>query len=257
MDWTGISEYNREILARIVAQLFKLARIVPGERPELDPEAKSDPLMVSLPRCVCKAVMRILVPAEAAMRRLLIVAAHEFGLDLKAPQRHSSSLASAFTRPSQAAKDAPDPARAAAPAMPSFNMFDPLKSFSHYQPFSHDDDGNAYGKRMFPHINSKPLDYSPAGAISLWRRINALHAAVSDLPKAARRYARWASRSHHCRTNGLPCRPRRLDNLRPGYAPGRDKRHKHEVQDVLRDCHLWVMKIQSPPPEPRAKQTWA
>ena len=64
MDWAGAAELNRAILLRIVAELFALARIVPGERPEIEP------LATTLPRYVYRMAMFILQPAEAAVRRV-------------------------------------------------------------------------------------------------------------------------------------------------------------------------------------------
>mgnify|MGYP003428998724 CR=1 FL=1 len=235
MDWAMSAQRYHAMLIPIVAELFRLARIVPGERPELDPEAKTNHFMVTLPRYVYRAAMLILVPAEAAMRRLLIIAAHAYGLDLKAPQKRRGPAVI------PAGKGGGASARPPAFNMPAFNMFDPRKSFEDYWLPELEEN-----RAPFPAHIPEPKRFAPVSAITLWRRINALHGAVSDLPKAARRYARWASRCAFALANDLPLRPRRLDVMRPGRAPGLDKRHRHEVQDVLRDCHSLAFDIHSP-----------
>ena len=51
--------------------------------------------------------------------------------------------------------------------------------------------------------------------------------------------------------NNLPLRPRRSSLMRPGLAPGWRKDNKHEVQDLLSDCHNLAMDILSP-----VRQRW-
>ena len=207
MDWAMSAQRYHAMLIPIAAELFRLARIVPGERPELDPEAKTNHFMVTLPRYVYRAAMLILVPAEAAMRRLLIIAAHAYGLDLKAPQKRRGPAVI------PAGKGGGASARP-----PIFNMFDPRKSFEDYWLPELEEN-----RAPFPGHIPEPKRFAPVSAITLWRRINALHGAVSDLPKAARRYARWASRCAFALANDLPLRPRR-------HAPGPRARSRQKAQ---------------------------
>jgi hypothetical protein len=61
MDWNAAIERNREALKRVLAMLVAMAELA-GVRP-------------TLPRHLHRAVLRLLRPAEAAARRLVIVAA--------------------------------------------------------------------------------------------------------------------------------------------------------------------------------------
>ena len=233
MDWAEATEHNRIALLRIVKALFALARIVPGERPELDPEAKSDPFMTTLPRYVWRMVMLILEPAEAAMRRLLIIAAQAYGLKSKpGPGRGAPVIVAVDGR---------------TPRLPVFNMFDPMKTFEDYwRP-----EITGVAPQKFPAKLPEPQRFAPVGAVSLWQRINALHGAVTDLKTSAQRYARWKARRAFALQNNLPLRPQRSSLMRPGLAPGWRKRPEHEIDSLLRECHLLAQEILSP-----VKQRW-
>jgi hypothetical protein len=232
MDWAGFAEHNRANLMRIVMELFVLARIAPGERPERDPAAASNPLMTTLPRYVYRAVMLILEPAEAAMRRLLIIAAQ--GLVLKAVPPRSAPIGIIASKGDACAH------------MPSFNMFDPTKSFWDFWRTEME----GYVARPFPAELPEPQRFAPVNAVSMWRRINALHDAISDLPKAVRRFARWKARRNLAIKENRPIRPQRLSPMRPGYAPGYRKKRLHEVDDILRECHGLAQEILTPPKRP-------
>ena len=229
MDWAEATEHNRIALLRIVKALFALARIVPGERPELDPEAKSDPFMTTLPRYVWRMVMLILEPAEAAMRRLLIIAAQAYGLKSKpGPGRGAPVIVAMDGR---------------TPRLPAFNMFDPMKTFEDYwRP-----EITGVAPQKFPAKLPEPQRLAPVGAVSLWQRINALHGAVTNLKASAQRYVRWKARRDFAIANKLPLRPQRISLMRPGFAPGWRKRPEHEIDSLLRECHLLAQEILSPP----------
>ena len=62
MDWNAAIEKNREALKRVLAMLVAMAGL-DGGRP------------TTLPRHLHRAVLSLLRPAEAAVRRLIIVAA--------------------------------------------------------------------------------------------------------------------------------------------------------------------------------------
>jgi hypothetical protein len=72
MDWAAAIDRNREALKRVLVRLRAMAHIDAGdERPE------------PLPRILHRAVLRLLRPAEAAARRLVIVAAR--GIEVTLP----------------------------------------------------------------------------------------------------------------------------------------------------------------------------
>ena len=77
MDWALAIERNREPLLRIVATLFAMIGLAEGAAVE------------RLSRPLYRAVLGVLRPAEAAVRRLIIVAAQ--GMVVKPRQRRPAS----------------------------------------------------------------------------------------------------------------------------------------------------------------------
>jgi hypothetical protein len=68
-----------------------------------------------------------------------------------------------------------------------------------------------------------------AGRLS--RRLQILKSALDDLPRQARRMARWRMRREIMKS------PKFKSPLRPGPPPGRRKRHIHPIDEILADCH--------------------
>ena len=87
------------------------------------------------------------------------------------------------------------------------------------------------------------------GAQSLFRRMNALMAALQDLDGQALRMAKLLTRIE--RHNAQAEKPI-LAPLRPGLPPGHRQRQKHEVDDVLKEMHQLIFMAQQDfkPPEP-------
>ena len=67
----------------------------------------------------------------------------------------------------------------------------------------------------------------------LCRRLVAIRSALEDLPRQAKRYARWRARPPETR------RPKRLESLRTGPPPGLRRKPTHEVDEILAECH-WL-----------------
>ncbi|MGB8819425.1 MAG: hypothetical protein WCC66_16045, partial [Rhizobiaceae bacterium] len=61
--------------------------------------------------------------------------------------------------------------------------------------------------------------------------------ALGDLPRQARRLARFQARRDLARKSSAPFKPMRLSIFRPGLPPGWRQRPIDEVDDVLRECH--------------------
>jgi hypothetical protein len=83
----------------------------------------------------------------------------------------------------------------------------------------------------------------PDGLISatrLTRRLQALKSALDDLPRQARRMARWRVRQEAAKA------PKFKSPLRPGPPPGHRKRPIHEVDDVLSECHWLAWEVMRP-----------
>jgi hypothetical protein len=74
-------------------------------------------------------------------------------------------------------------------------------------------------------------------AARITRRLQALTSALDDLPRQAKRLARWRLRrlgASHLRT---------MDVMRYGKAPGYRKKKRHEIDDILDDCHAFACEI--------------
>jgi hypothetical protein len=211
MDWALAIDRNRDALRRIVLALFALAGIGRGG------------VVAMLPAHVYSAVMLVLRPAESAVRRLVVIAAR--GLVV----------------PPRAARAAPVGlvVRAAEARMPAFQLIDPLKDFG-ADAFSND--GWPPLRMSFPgsfdpDLGAHPVSSAPVSAQHLCRRLNALRRALDDLPRQARRLARWRARRDIALKRKGPFRPFRVSPFRPGPPPGYRKRKLHEVDEVLRECH--------------------
>ncbi len=210
MDWPLAIDRNREALRRIVAALFVMAGTAAN---------------ATLPRHVYAAILLILRPAESAVRRLIVIAARGLALKPRA------------TRPVPACLPA-FPAEGASKT-PAFCLFDPLKHFS-----LDDFDNNALPRFSFdssadPAFNSlafTPAD-EPVDATQLFSRLRALRHALNDLPRQARRLARWQARRDVLLNSKGPFRPMRVTPFRPGLPPGWRQRPIHAVDGVLRECH--------------------
>jgi hypothetical protein len=208
MDWDKAIERNREALVRIVSALFGMiaaARISGGTG-------------LMLPRSVWLAVLFVLRPAEAAVRRLIVIAAR--------------GLCAATIRPRRAGFARITPA--AVPREPAFGLIDPLRDFSSRSDGSVewvDDAGDDV--LDFAHLpDSHPGEALNAAVLHV--RLRALRHALADLSKQARRLALWQARRDLALKAGQPAR---VSAMRPGLPPGWRERPAHEIDPVLRECH--------------------
>ncbi len=226
MDWPLAIERNRDVLMRILASLFVLAGIAAGGT------------AASLPRHVYRAVLAVLRPAEAAMRRLIIIAAR--GLVLK-------------PRPARAAPIGLVPRGGdAVLRAPCFELFDPLKLFV---PAAAPHSAGPVPRISVPGLFNPaflalpqvPSSDDPVAAAQLCRRLNALQRVLDNLPNAARRLARWRALRDLALKGEATFRSRRMSPMRPGRPPGARKRSIHAVDEILRECHALALDILSPP----------
>ena len=230
MDWDRAIERNREPLLRIVAALFAMIGLSEAGQVE------------RLSRPVYRAVLLVLRPAEAAVRRLIIVAAR--GMVVKPSPLRPAKAGLTISGTGQ--------------GRVSFRLFDPRKRFNQAQ------NRPARGPRPQPRIRFIGVDFDPrvpsflrfqptvpqpapaapaappaskkddtVNAKPLCRRLAAIKFALEDLPREARRLARWRARPMEAR------RPRLSTPLRPGRPPGHRKRQTHEVDEILKECH-WL-----------------
>lgn len=212
----GAIELNCEALLRIATELFAILRLPAGGMTD------------SLPAALYFRVLRILRPAESAVRRLVVLEA--IGLEVE-PAKSRNDAAGSPAR----AKPKTSTGRKPAAREPAFQIFDPFK------PLPDDPwitgDGET-GQSAFPVRFSFRPD-APRDARRLGRRIRALIGALDDLPAQARRLARWRLTRR---------RPRRFSSLRPGFPPGyRKARPSHKVDEILRESERLLAWAHSPP----------
>ena len=89
---------------------------------------------------------------------------------------------------------------------------------------------------LWPRPPPAPPPPPPDGLVNaarLARRLQALKSALDDLPRQARRMARWRVRREAAKA------PKFKSPLRPGPPPGHRKKPIHEVDEVLAECH-WL-----------------
>ena len=214
MDWARAIERNSEALKGIVEALFAMLGLA------------GDATVARLPRSVHSAVLRVLRPAESAVRRLVVIAAR--GLVVK--------LAPSCPMPA-------GPIGKGGHLRPTFQLFDPRKNFAltHRRKFARiaprihifgsDPRVAALWPAPQPAADLTPPPDDLVNAARLTRRLNALKLALEDLPRQARRLARWRARREKAQS------PKFRSPLRPGHPPGYRRKPVHEVDEVLIECH--------------------
>jgi len=273
IDWQLVIERNVRLLGRIVDMLCVMARCASssplegedGSARRGEAEALAEPgegylsPALTLPRHLHRAVYRLLRPAEAAMRRLIIVVARDMvaaapslpPLQPKCgPLLVHTSICLGLALAPAAAIEMPVAPPATTRKL-SFPLLDPLPDPT-APPFRIRTSGvpriSIPGWTplfpVAPRREPSPDDPIDAGYIRL--RLEALARALDDLPGQARRFARWRARRDAVLALNRqgPGRLHRLSPLRPGRAwglrrPGSPRR-EHEVDDVLRDLHYFA-----------------
>ena len=216
MDWARAIERNSEALKAIVAALFAML------------ELAGEATVSRLPRSVHSAVLRVLRPAESAVRRLVVIAARGLVVKLAASRPMPVGAIGKGCR-----------------LRSSFQLFDPRKNFAclrqHRQAiarspprihiFGSDPRVAALWQARPPAAEPPPPPDGLVGAARLSRRLHALKLALEDLPRQARRLARWRLRRETTKA------PKFKSPLRPGHPPGYRRKPVHEVDEVLIECH--------------------
>jgi hypothetical protein len=82
-----------------------------------------------------------------------------------------------------------------------------------------------------PVISPAPKPDGTVNAQRLGRRLAAVKAALENLPRQAKRLARWKARREKMQS------PKFRSPLRPGPPPGHRKKPKDDVDRVLTECH--------------------
>ncbi len=224
MDWALAINRNRDLLMRIIASLFAMVGLAENAMP------------ATLPRHVYRAVLRLLRPAESAVRRLVIIAARGLVLKPRASGAFPAGLAT----------------HTGVERNPAFCLIDPLKRFATV-------DFERGRLQALPRISVPGvLDpvfvfkrvanaEDPIAAGELLRRLQALKHALEHLPRQARRLARWRAKVELARQSKVRPRPGRLSPFRPGFAPGYHRHRPQEIDDILGDCHYFAVEAWKEP----------
>ena len=260
MDWNAAIERHRTALKGVLAALAALVSGASGlPYPGAGPAASGSsrpldaflhatgmkdfglrPIPASLPRHLHRAVLRLLRPAEAAARRLVIVAAK----DIETPPFSSPHR----VRGGEVARAA----RRSGGKQIALPLFDPLKR-------SPDQRCLRASLTAMPRISIPgwsapaplPVPPSPDDAIDATRlglRLAALARVLDDLPREARRFARWKARSESPSPLRGGSGTRRISPLRLGRPPGQrlptSRRPAHTIHQLLDDLHglaFWAL----------------
>ncbi|WP_442581488.1 hypothetical protein ACSBOB_05700 [Mesorhizobium sp. ASY16-5R] len=294
MDGSAAIEKNREALKRILVSLLAMAglgdggqftffrqegrsatdvaraeksKLSPALTPLLSPVLDSAPSPAfTLPRRLHRAILKLLHPAEAAARRLIIAAPRGIVVVLPplrprkpkpvdpAPLLRRFGIAVTLSRADLARAAAAKRAaalRAARPRKFRLSLLDPLKRpFRGFRPLVPD---RVAPRILFPGVSepscfpAPPSPDDPVDAVRLGQRLAALAEALDDLTGQAKRFARWKARNDAAQQQPATVRFRRISPLRPGrppggrlsrYAPSADHPRKiREIDEILAHAH--------------------
>jgi hypothetical protein len=215
MDWPLAIEKNRERLLAVIVALIASLGLTQNRR------------LTTLPHYLYRRTLAILRPAEAALRRLIVMAAYD--LQLRGFVCAKSRPALSFA-PLLAGRRCPNGADEGQRGT-AFRLIKPLKSFDSDLP-----DFTNFGTSQDDRFseNGEPANRAPVAATALGLRMLALQHALNNLPRQAKRLARWYAARDIALQNNLP---HRLSPMRPGLPPAYLKRPKQDIGNILLDCH--------------------
>ena len=209
-DWDRMVAANRGKLLRLLVGLVALLGTGPVVR-----------------RVVWRRILARLVPMESAVRRLICIEARD--LPEEAIPAHEGGSGGARRRGKRGA------------GKPAFVLTDrPRRVDPPPRGVPRDKEPRAtWLDEVIPRDSDPcPRDDDPLDAGALRRRLEALQAALDDLPAQARRLMRWQARNARARKAG---RWRPVHPFRMGRPPGHRERNRGEAHGVLADCHDLVL----------------
>jgi hypothetical protein len=219
MDWTKAIAINQAALARIIGEI---ATMLEWALTGMDGR---------LPRVLHSGVLRQLRPAEAALRRLIVMLARDVAVKLPAPRLMPKGLKIkrktggplVFRLYDQRKRLSLGGACPRTRARPRITFFAPSPLVPLAQPRGKQTDG-------------------AVNATQLGRRLEALQTALETLPQQARRMARWRLRRE------AQAAPKFTSPLRPGQPPGHVRKPRFKVDHVLAACHGLAFEALALPP---------
>lgn len=212
MNWTAAIDRNRAALLRLVAMLLAA---VNGS--------------AMLPRRVHRSLQQVARPAEAALRRLVMLAA--MGMQVAARAK-GKALTHAIPKGTGA-------------HLPVFGLFDPRLRVGMPPPKRYTKHAPritiiGWDERVFEAPKPEPTPDDPMETARLCRRLAAMKRTLDDLPRAAKRLVRMQMRQEQA---GKPV----LRPMRPGRPPGFRRKPRHEVDEILSDCQELALMSLAPP----------
>ena len=207
MDWNKAIEVNRQAVIHVLDEIFALLELALAGT------------LRCLPREAYRAAQTLLRPTEAAVRRLIIIAARGLGAKPVAARPMPKGLMIV----SKGLKN------------PAFPLFDARKRFIQrevqYAALKGGPRIHSFESFFQAHTpRAAPPDTS-LDATQLLRRFQAVKHALETLPRQALRLVRWKARRK------LMKNPKFRSPLRPGNPPGHRDKPKHKIDFVLRECH--------------------
>ena len=209
MDWDLVIDINRRVLLRMVAALFDM--VGDGE---------------TAARRVYRDALRDLLRIEAAARRLIAIAARNLTV---APARKRGKPVGRIPK-------------GTGERIPPFPLLDPRRHAGPSEPPTVPGFGpNVRGFDGTGVAPPPPVTVSsddPICVARLRKRMEAVQAALADIPAQARRMARK-----------LAAQDRPIRAMRPGRPPGFNAKGKQPLDLLLADCHeLALMALAEVPP---------
>ncbi|MEM1377878.1 MAG: hypothetical protein AAGG69_10870 [Pseudomonadota bacterium] len=227
-DWNKAIDLNRTALLGVVAVLFGLLSLGEAEGTVfLSPKGR-------------RRVLRFLIPAESALRRLIYICVRVMKI------RVGESIVGKSTLPDFASftRRAEDMER-----VPAFKLSDTHKPID-WSAFEFEDEA-PQASPTCPKIHTMDegpshqafADIEPVSCTDLLRRTQAMKAALKDLRHAARRMAK-----DQARREAKPLGTVFLTPFRHGGPPGRRLNGREEVDAILRECHGLAFDVERWPP---------
>ncbi|MEX0346947.1 MAG: hypothetical protein AB3N20_18635, partial [Rhizobiaceae bacterium] len=197
-----------------------------GRLGSVDPRVKPEDYaarVATQPSSLHRSVLRILRPAESALRRLIVVVAAMLSQKVREKRGGQEIQLPDFS------------AFATYDTLPAFQLIDPQIPLG--EPMRPIPKGipRICVPGVFDPVPLKKPDHT-LDAVELMRRIRKLKIALATLPRQARRLNRLMAK----RAKAEPG-PGRVGPIRPGHPPGHRQRPREPVDDILSECH-WLAK---------------
>jgi len=252
MDWDFAIERNRERMLGAVLALFAVIGLVEGGMVE------------RLSQRVYRKMLGKVKAAEAAVRRLIIVAARNIVVEPRPKRPRPKGLFRSRKGTFQSADPSKSAKGQSKSRPPPFPLCDPQRrsdwgrpgrrprrKYTGPEPRVHVLD---YDPRIPRFLRGPDPTHAPApvlqknvavkdgmvSATRLCRRLIALMRALMNIEREAERFARLFAKPVEER------RPRRERALRYGLPPGYRSKPKHEIEEILKECHWLISELPKP-----------